>query len=172
MLDGVIRQLAKTHFGRFKVLHDLISYVVNIVVREGLTQTLLYFYHRDLIRPDVEKHKSRAFSAMKETLELEASPSYAQNEIDYLDLRDKWLAKYRYARRNPGRAVENDSSVQRALQYLAQAGYTDLDVDDLARLSPRDKQVDDELIVMADVRAYFTIACKVGDIYPVDLMRG
>ena len=132
---------------------------------------------------------------MKETLELETSPSYAQNEIDYLNLREEWLAKYRYARKDPEQyrismceeATSEDGTeysiydggvedtvppVQRALQYLAQAGYADLDVDDLARLSPRDKQVDDELIAMADVRAYFTIACKVGNIYPVDVMRG
>ena len=37
VLDDVVRQLIKTHFGRFKVLHDLISYVDNIFVHEGQT---------------------------------------------------------------------------------------------------------------------------------------
>ena len=99
---------------------------------------------------------------------------------DYQNLRAKWLAKYRYARRRPedyrvyerqivqdvapstpNHVYENVSPVHQALHFLAQAGYTGLTVDDLAYLSPRDQQCDDELTVMADVRAYFTIACKV-----------
>ena len=59
-----------------------------------------------------------------------------------------------------------------ALEYLAQAGYKNLTVDDLVRLAPRDQQFEDELVVMADVRAYFTIAYKVRDICRTDPTRG
>ena len=66
-------------------------------------------------------------------------------------------------------AIERGISPEtQALQYLAQAGYKGLTVDDLARLSPRDKCFEDELIVMADVRAYFTLAYKVWDILGTD----
>lgn len=70
---------------------------------------------------------------------------------------------------DPSAPAERVSPVDEALRYLAQAGYKGLTVDDLARLSPPDRRFDDELIVMADVRAYFTIACKVGDIHQTDM---
>ena len=113
---------------------------------------------------------------IKETLGIEITPTYTQNLKDFQDLRERWLAKYRLARRDPeaykipiqpanttGGTHSIDYPTQQALEYLAQAGYKGLTVEDLTRLSPRD-QFEDELIVMADVRAYFTIAYRVGDI--------
>ncbi|KAH0834801.1 P-loop containing nucleoside triphosphate hydrolase protein [Lanmaoa asiatica] len=164
VLDDVIQQLVKTHFGRFKILQDIIS---------------------DLILPDIEEHKQRALAAIKETLRLEITPNYTQNLQDYENLRRKWLAKYRQARRDygetivllttsgsqtwPGKTITRGpvaydhvstvSPAQQALYYLAQAGYKDLTVEDLTCLSPPD-QFEHELIVMADVRAYFTIAYR------------
>ncbi|KAG8216434.1 P-loop containing nucleoside triphosphate hydrolase protein [Butyriboletus roseoflavus] len=138
VLDDVIQQLVKTHFGRFRALHELIA---------------------DLIRPDVEEHKERALAAMKETLGLETTPNYTQNLRDYENLREKWLAKYRYVRRGHSQDRIFSSAAQQAVQYLIQAGYRDYTVEDLTRLSPRD-QFHDELTVMADVRAYFTIAYR------------
>ncbi len=49
---------------------------------------------------------------------------------------------------------------QKALQALADLGYTGLSIESLARLQPPD-EFEDELIVMADVRAYFQVAYKV-----------
>jgi GTPase SAR1 family protein len=168
VLDQLIQQLLDKHFGRFRFLQDLIS---------------------DLIRPDIKELKDSAQSAVKGTLALEISPILAQNRRDYDDLRDKWLNRYRRARRNPGdRLIPAQSPPQtptgydsvfdslptftrleapavpssqesNALNYLAQAGYRGITVEDLVRLTPRDN-FEDELIVMADVRAYFTIACK------------
>ncbi|KAF8434537.1 P-loop containing nucleoside triphosphate hydrolase protein [Boletus edulis BED1] len=170
VLDDVIRQLTKTHFGQFRVLQNTIS---------------------DLIRPDIEEYKSKVPLIVKETLNLELVPIYSQNVKDFQDLREKWLNKYRRARKNPGdyripesppegaskgsRPKKNlkldhscvsmgaseayETPEIQALRYLAQAGYKDLTVEDLARLYPRD-QFEDELVVMADVRAYFTIAYK------------
>jgi vacuolar protein sorting-associated protein 1 len=140
---------------------------------------------RDLIRPDIEEHKGRVRDEVKETLELEVTPIYTQNETDFENLRGRWLAKYGRARRNPEgylicKVVETwgfpihaidscekpgppVSPEQQALNYLAQAGYRGLTVDDLARLYPRD-HFGEELTVMADVRACFTITYKVQDI--------
>ncbi|KAG9311765.1 P-loop containing nucleoside triphosphate hydrolase protein [Chiua virens] len=161
VLDDIIQQLVKTHFGRFKVLHNLVS---------------------DLIRPDIEEYKTKALAAIKTTLGIETFPIYTQNLQDYQSLRERWLAKYRKARQTledgrilqptgaysgphsnhangHGRAIDIPPEVH-ALAYLAQAGYGKLTVDDLPRLLPPDERFEDELIVMADVRAYFTIACK------------
>jgi hypothetical protein len=137
VLDQVIQQLINKHFGRFRVLQDLIS---------------------DLIRPDIEELKDNAQSAVKGTWALEINPILAQNRRDYDDIRDKWLNKYRRARRYRA-VVDVTSPESQALMYLARAGYGGLTVEDLVRLAPRDN-FEDELIVMADVRAYFTIACK------------
>ncbi|KAG1834900.1 P-loop containing nucleoside triphosphate hydrolase protein [Suillus variegatus] len=47
----------------------------------------------------------------------------------------------------------------KALRALAEAGYTNLRVSDLARLLPPDS-FEEELVVMADVRAYYHVAYK------------
>ena len=164
----------------------------------------LYLVCRDFVRPDIEECKDKALSAVKETLRLEITPIYTQNNKDFEDLREKWLFRYRKARRNPGehripqppseklsltsmkapctpsparhkgmpnQILEENSPETQALRYLAQAGYKGLTVDDLARLSPRDQYFEDELIVMADVRAYFTLAYKVRGILETDATR-
>jgi hypothetical protein len=50
--------------------------------------------------------------------------------------------------------------VDKALRSLAEAGYPNLRVQDLARLLPPDPY-EEELIVMADVRAFYHVAYKV-----------
>ncbi|KAG1850388.1 P-loop containing nucleoside triphosphate hydrolase protein [Suillus subalutaceus] len=52
-----------------------------------------------------------------------------------------------------------DTPEDKALRALAEAGYANLRVSDLARLLPPDS-FEEELIVMADVRAYFHVAYK------------
>ncbi|KAI9568111.1 P-loop containing nucleoside triphosphate hydrolase protein [Boletus coccyginus] len=164
VLDDVIQQLAKTHFGRFRFLQDKIS---------------------AFIHPDIEDYKNRALAAVRETLGVEITPIYTQNLKDFENLRGGWLNKYRKARQKPREyliceegsykgaadypsispAMPNrfnesaPSPESQALLYLSKAGYRGLTVDDLVRLSPRD-QFEDELVVMADVRAYFTLAYK------------
>ncbi|KIK91551.1 hypothetical protein PAXRUDRAFT_830752 [Paxillus rubicundulus Ve08.2h10] len=177
VLDDVIKGLIEAHFGRFKVLQELVSV---------------------LIQPDIEEYKNRARSAMKETLELELRPNYTQNTHYLQSLCEKWLSRYKVGRRNstqhlvpapvspmptfddsdqpsvkkkknsqaisacsiPAAKVYRDSSAEtEALHYLSQAGYSGLSVADLARLLPPDA-FEDELIVMADVRAYFHVAYK------------
>ncbi|KIJ12489.1 hypothetical protein PAXINDRAFT_171186 [Paxillus involutus ATCC 200175] len=154
VLDDVIQGLIETHFGRFKVLQQLVS---------------------ELISADVEEYKSRTRCAMKETLELEDRPNYTQNTDYLLTLRDKWLNKYRLGRRDPSQyellddseesdyptAQRQTDEVTNALYYLTQAGYSGLTADDLNRLRPYNpNDFEDELIVMADVRAYFHVAYK------------
>ncbi|KAF8434538.1 P-loop containing nucleoside triphosphate hydrolase protein [Boletus edulis BED1] len=161
VLDDVIQQLTKTHFGQFKILQNTIS---------------------DLIRPDIEEYKSKVPQVVKETLHLEIVPIYSQNVKDFQVLRGRWLNKYRAAHNKPGyykipraepsfvdsisvpyitpsapAARQNRASGVRdvdppeiqALRFLAQAGYENLKLEDLARLYPPD-EFEDELVVMAD----------------------
>jgi hypothetical protein len=53
-----------------------------------------------------------------------------------------------------------DTPEAKALRTLAEAGYAGLHVSDLARLLPPDS-FEEELVVMADVRAYYHVAYKV-----------
>jgi len=48
----------------------------------------------------------------------------------------------------------------KALRALAEAGYPNLQASDLSRLLPPDS-FEEELIVMAEVRAYYHVAYKV-----------
>ena len=59
-----------------------------------------------------------------------------------------------------GFAQREETPMDRALQALRELGYTDLRESDLIRLNPPDTY-EEELNVMADVRAYFQVAYKV-----------
>jgi len=60
----------------------------------------------------------------------------------------------------------------KALRSLAEAGYPNIRVSDLARLLPPDS-FEEELVVMADVRAYYHVAYKrVIDHIPLTIEHG
>ncbi|KAG1844181.1 P-loop containing nucleoside triphosphate hydrolase protein [Suillus subalutaceus] len=169
VLDQVIDTLISTHFGRFKVLEE---------------------YFGNLIRIQVDICKARAQAAVKTALELETTtPHYTQNTHYLQTLREKWLAYYKTVRSRPsmyrapirhiGEAefvfngqksnsakspvkptgVNLETPESKALRALAEAGYASLRVSDLARLLPPDS-FEEELVVMADVRAYYHVAYK------------
>ncbi|KAH7883417.1 P-loop containing nucleoside triphosphate hydrolase protein, partial [Phlebopus sp. FC_14] len=152
VLEEVVENLIKLHFGRF----------VNL---ENLT--------RRLVRADLDEFKGQAHDAVSETLQLELNPNFTQNTHYYQTLCEGWLNKYKLARQDmrvheidytPPRVrhvrVDNESPDVVALRALAQLGYGGLSVNDLARLLPPDARFEQELIVMADVRAYFHVAYK------------
>lgn len=58
--------------------------------------------------------------------------------------------------------------LERALGALKELGFANLNESDLTRLNPLDP-FDEELVVMADVRAYFQVAYKVNTIPIVKL---
>ncbi|KAG1834946.1 P-loop containing nucleoside triphosphate hydrolase protein [Suillus subluteus] len=137
VLDQVIDTLISTHFGRFKVLEE---------------------YFGNLIRIQVDICRTRAQDAVKTALELEtATPHYTQNTHYLQTLRERWLAHYKTVRSPGGTYPETPGA--KALRALAEAGYAGLRVSDLARLLPPDS-FEEELVVMADVRAYYHVAYK------------
>ncbi|KAG2335317.1 hypothetical protein BDR05DRAFT_942653 [Suillus weaverae] len=164
VLDQVIDTLISTHFGRFKVL-------------EG--------YVGELIRTQVGVCKARAQEAVKTALALETTPHYTQNTHYLQTLREKWLAHYKTVKPAPHATVPQQAAVweppltsrvpstpetpeAKALRALAEAGYANLTTSALARLLPPDT-FQEELIVMADVRAYFHVAYKVSLVYRLRL---
>jgi len=141
-----------------------------------------------LIRIQVDTCKARAQEAVKTALDLETTPPYTQNTHYLKTLREKWLVHYQLARRYDykyeAREVKNrvvgdteescsldDNCIERewtptdhALRALATAGYANLQASDLARLLPPDA-FGEELVVMADVRAYYHVAYKVSRVH-------
>ncbi|KAG2355058.1 P-loop containing nucleoside triphosphate hydrolase protein [Suillus spraguei] len=168
VLDQVIDTLISTHFGRFKVLEE---------------------YFGNLIRIQVNTCKARAQDAVKTALDLETIPYYTQNTHYLRTLRERWLAHYKTVRSRPSLYMvmvppevhetshgecnipaswnspswndhgQRETHGTKALRALAEAGYAGLQVSDLARLLPPDS-FEEELIVMADVRAYYHVAYK------------
>ena len=59
-----------------------------------------------------------------------------------------------------GYVKKDDPPLDRALRALGELGYANLRQSDLVRLDPPDT-FEEELNVMADVRAYFQVAYKV-----------
>lgn len=143
--------------------------------------------HSDAVSQELLKIKSEGRSAVMHILALEAEPLFTQNDHYYRSARAKWLSHYTMAkhrseiylitRRTPAESViasedgeyyrydvpepVESTSERTALAALAKLGYSGLTVETLARLHPPDRHAE-ELAVMADVRAYFQIAYKVG----------
>ncbi|KAG1878986.1 P-loop containing nucleoside triphosphate hydrolase protein [Suillus subluteus] len=139
VLDQVIDTLISVHFGRFKVL-------------EG--------YVGNLIRTQVDICKALTKEAVKIALDLETTPYYTQNTHYLQTLSEKWLAYYKSVLSDiVSPYYRGESPESKALRALAEAGYTGLSIPDLARLIPPDSR-EKELIVMADVRAYYHVAYK------------
>jgi len=135
------------------------------------------FDNSNLIRTQVDTCKALAKEAVKKALDLEATPYYTQNTHYLQTLSEKWLAYYKIVRKRKldrGPTVcesvvispyhRGESPESKALRALAEAGYTSLSIPDLARLLPPDSR-EKELIVMADVRAYYHVAYKVSLTY-------
>ncbi|KAG1772028.1 P-loop containing nucleoside triphosphate hydrolase protein [Suillus occidentalis] len=154
VLDEVINALISTHFGRFKVLEGHVG---------------------NLIRTQVDISKEFAKKAVKTALDLETTPYYTQNTHYLQTLSEKWLAYYKVVRfkHKNSQPIEapvkisapysayhqSETPVSIALRALANAGYVHISIPDLARLLPPEPY-EKELIVMADVRAYYHVAYK------------
>ncbi|KAF9220695.1 hypothetical protein BS17DRAFT_810582 [Gyrodon lividus] len=165
VLMDVVDKLILEHFGRYKVLEA---------------------FARNKILSEIEKCCAEVHSAVRETLANGTVPSYTQNTHYLQSLRTQWFHRYKMGRHRPedfriDRHVECVETVHvhspdawerpevAALRHLAQAGYKGLRVEDLVRLLPPDG-FEDELTVMADVRAYFHVAYKrVIDVIPLKI---
>jgi vacuolar protein sorting-associated protein 1 len=137
------------------------------------------------IEKQIMESREKALQTLKSILELERAPLFTQNDHYLEDARRKWLARYREARMNsymyscpppapvppvapmPGdedqevsAGMKRVSLEQSALQSLVDHGYRGIHREDLKCLHPHE-DFENELVVMADVRAYFQVAYKV-----------
>lgn len=128
--------------------------------------------------------RDSALKVVEAVLNLEKYPLFTQNTHYLSSERELWLAKYKDALKNssnfmknrrppsvvspvlyadiPYEVEERPSNLDLALYYLRQAGYDKLSLTDLTRLEQaRPVAYEEELEVMADVRAYYQVAHKV-----------
>jgi vacuolar protein sorting-associated protein 1 len=123
-------------------------------------------------------HHENALVDLRKMLAFEKNPLFTQNDHYLITTRNKCYYSYRGIRWRQryyllGEHIQDTAFAQdpyfykpaeitpeaHALQALANLGYRNLKIEDLKRLHPPDG-FDEELRVMADVRAYFQVAYK------------
>ncbi|KAF7974104.1 hypothetical protein HWV62_13427 [Athelia sp. TMB] len=150
-LGEFFETLANAHFGRFKKMQ---SHLMTV------------------IQADLAKLKGVCYANVEESVRKEQGPFFAPHVGDYDAARGEWLDEYKrqrharsseisYPRADAGRGHDYHNEAQ-VLSGLAALGYHGINRSDLVRLRPKD-EYEDELIVMADVRAYFEVAYKVSN---------
>lgn len=168
-LNDCIKELLRVQFGRYPRFQNHIGNLVN-----------------DIVASRIEA----AFTALKMNIKIEKYPVFTQNEEDLEHYRQKWLNFYtdilknkdrylmskehfkakkttKYSNWPPTTVDDHEKLVQEALLALRKLGYKDVLEEDFARLHSVDG-FREELAVMADVRAYFTIAYKrFADVIPM-----
>ncbi|EIN04120.1 hypothetical protein PUNSTDRAFT_138850 [Punctularia strigosozonata HHB-11173 SS5] len=148
--------LVTKHFGRYHRLCEIL---------------------RTFIRSELPAYHEQALVDLRKTIALEKNPFFTQNVQDLPATREKCFVFYRRVywnalgylivvkdSRTPSPAYHYNHSQREedeaaALRALAKIGYRGLSVADLRHLHPREA-FDEELSVMADVRAYFQVAYK------------
>lgn len=107
----------------------------------------------------LQHHSEQTISHVHTILKLEAAPPFTQNTHYLADKRDSQVAKYKAARPRGSKPLENESTVSEALGLLARLGFI-VKGEDLGKLNPPD-EFEEELEIMAEVRAYFQVSYKV-----------
>ncbi|KDQ18068.1 hypothetical protein BOTBODRAFT_63785 [Botryobasidium botryosum FD-172 SS1] len=150
-LEKLLRKMIDHKFNRFAALQAQMTVLVSEVVKQ---------------------QQVAALATLGLILQFEGPPLYTQNTHYNSAVRERWLTKYKHARRpkdsplpskvpsqgGPGWVTPLSEAVQEALASLTRAGFS-VKEEDLVRLEPVD-EYEEELGVMADVRAYFQVAYK------------
>ncbi|TFK84004.1 hypothetical protein K466DRAFT_239334 [Polyporus arcularius HHB13444] len=133
----VLSDIIKEQFARFGHLKALIS---------------------PIIMEQLQIHSQRTTDHIKIILALEAATPFTQNTHYFADKRAKELAQYKRARPQGPVMLPTKEELKSALAALSILGYT-VKEEDLGKLNPPD-QFEEELELMAEVRAYFYVAYK------------
>ncbi|KAG1727762.1 P-loop containing nucleoside triphosphate hydrolase protein [Suillus paluster] len=161
VIDQVISTLISIHFGRFKVLEDYVGrptyqemcsagapdgepaggYAVESDMSPGYCSPVQG-------TPEHSSSKKMKSNASKGSMCRSSIPATPQKSDNFSDSINP---------HHPGSMSETPEA--KALRALAEAGYANLRISDLARLLPPDS-FEEELVVMADVRAYYHVAYK------------
>jgi hypothetical protein len=95
---------------------------------------------RLLTKKEVDKCREAALKALLKTLELEKMPLFTQNTQFLGSEREKWLGRYQHKRRYP---YPHSGQEERMPMPIPTPPF------------------DEEIVVMAEVRAYFEVAYRV-----------
>ncbi|KAG2153903.1 P-loop containing nucleoside triphosphate hydrolase protein [Suillus clintonianus] len=186
VLDQIIDTLISTHFGRFKVLEEYFGNLIRIqvdlckarakdAVKTALelettaphyTQNTHYLQvlrekwlaHYKTVRTRPLQYKA----PVHQFEEAEGPIPFKIPEAPYCDEEKKPASSKKSSNgmfNTPNTPAKPETPEAKALRALAEAGYASLRVSDLARLLPPDS-FEAELVVMADVRAYYHVAYK------------
>ncbi|PCH34569.1 nucleoside triphosphate hydrolase protein [Wolfiporia cocos MD-104 SS10] len=142
---------------------DQISYILNTSVNDKIAKhfgqfPLLEQHLGSMIRNEIAEFARHARRAMVDVLEREDSPYLTQNNHDYESARENWLKEYKKKFR---RADE--------IPARTSASFADIAVEE-PRLRADDYE--EEIVVMADVCAYFQVAYKrIIDHVPMTIQR-
>ncbi|KAG1851703.1 P-loop containing nucleoside triphosphate hydrolase protein [Suillus subluteus] len=171
VLDQVIDTLISTHFGRFKVLEEYFGNLIRIqvdickaraqdAVKTALeleTTTPHYTQNTHYLQTLREKWLAH-YKTVRSRPSMYRAPIRPIGEaVGPCPSNDPNPSNCPSPAKPGGAKVETPES--KALRALAEAGYAGLQVSDLARLLPPDS-FEEELVVMADVRAYYHVAYK------------
>jgi len=110
---------------------------------------------RNIVDEQVNRHRNMTSDRIAWFLGLERPP-FTQNHHYLSSLRDAYLSKYRAVR---GELTFYPPAALRALSALTELGFKGLKEEDLHKLYPPQKY-EEELIVMAEVSAYFRVSYK------------
>ena len=148
-MSDFVDGLLATHFGRFRKLERHMRYKCLPPVPRCNTDPA----SRLVTRTELDKYKDRGSQALENALERENFPVFAGNIKDFDSARKKWLAHYKHECQNYGRRsfpIGRSSNSE-----CSDPGSEDENVviDDF----------EDELVVMAEVHAYFEVAHKVNN---------
>ncbi|KAG8941757.1 hypothetical protein FRC03_003997 [Tulasnella sp. 419] len=149
-----LSKLVDKHFGRF--------------VSSGLTDAV-----GSVVQRIVDRYEHKTIKRIKWMLRLEQRP-FTQNNHYFSAYRENYLSKYKGARRrqqqgDSGNDEEREQKMREALAKLTELGFSASSPEDLEKLSSSNSY-EEELTVMAEVRAYWQVAYKrIIDVLPLSI---
>ncbi|KAJ3486023.1 hypothetical protein NLI96_g4541 [Meripilus lineatus] len=143
----------------FESVHLSASEQLAKLVRKHFGQmvaTGLYDHVSSIVEAEIERAREKAKERIKWMLALEYPP-FTLNDHYFSSYREKYLTKYRKARRPELFSMD---MMKTALAALANVGFSGVKEDDLYKLNEWNSY-EQELIVMAETSAYFHVSYKV-----------
>jgi hypothetical protein len=142
-MSDFVDGLLATHFGRFRKLERHMRYKSLPPVPRCDTDPA----SRLVTRAEIDKYQDRCSQALENALERENFPVFVGNNQDFDSARKKWLAHYKHEYERRAFPIGRSSNSE-----CSDPGSED-EIDDF----------EDELVVMAEVHAYFEVAHKVSN---------
>ncbi|KAF9507704.1 hypothetical protein BS47DRAFT_1488702 [Hydnum rufescens UP504] len=162
LMLGCFRDWETLSFECFEAVCSVVeNKVIELINRyfDRFSHSALKEHVKTIFQDQVQLCKQHVKGQLAWLIKLEMSPPFTQNEHYFASYRDKYLTKYKSQRPGanvvPGNAVNQEA----AISLLRSWGYNIEKAQDLARLADPDP-FERELIVAAEVRAYFQVAYK------------